>query len=170
MQPKGTSGERIAHRAFLIGIWIKGFDGILELVGGLIFLFGSPSWLSHEIVHIAQHAFHHDPGNFIANGLRTLAANMSVDAKFIGAIYLFANGFVKVLIAVGILRRKLWCYPAGIAVIGLLICLQSIRLCFHFSHLLLFGTALDVVIVLLIAHEYHRARPHNLKAERTPRS
>lgn len=158
MPSQGTSREKIVHRAFLAGIWIKGFDGVLELAGALFLLFGSPSWLSHEIVHVAQHAFHHDPGNFIANGLRNLAGNISVDEKLLGAVYLFVNGFVKILIAIGILRGKLWCYPVGITVIGILICLQLIRLVFHFSHILLVGTAVDILIVILIAHEYHRAR------------
>jgi uncharacterized membrane protein len=164
MQSQSTSREKFFHRALQIGIWIKGFDGVLELVGGLFLLFGSPTWLSREIVHIAQHAFHRDPGNFVANGLRQLAANMSVDEKLIGAVYLFINGFVKILIAVGILRNKLWCYPVGITVLGILICLQTIRLVFHFSHILFAGTVIDIVIVFLIAHEYHRVRRSRQRA------
>ena len=140
MQVQGTLREKVLHRAFQVGIWVKGFDGVLELVGALFLLFGSPSWLSHEIVRIAQHAFHRDPGNFVA------------------------NGFVKVLIAIGILRGKLWCYPVGITVIGILILLQSIRLVFHFSHILLVGTIIDIIIVILIMREYHHARKANVTA------
>ena len=161
MPRAGTLREKFLHRAFEVGVWVKAFDGVLELAGGCFFLFSSPSWLSHDIVRITQHAFHHDPGNFVANGLRHLAANLSVDSKLIGAVFLLGNGFVKILLAIGILRAKLWCYPVGIAVIGLFICLQTIRLFFHFSHILLVGTTIDIIIIILITHEYRRLRKHN---------
>ena len=44
-----TLPNKILHRVFTLGIWVKGFDAILEIIGGFIFLLASNLTLSRLI-------------------------------------------------------------------------------------------------------------------------
>lgn len=150
--------DRILHWLFQIGIWIKGFDGVLELVGGILLLMVSPHALNHYVMMMTQGEINEDPDDLAANALRHMARNLSVSSKHIGAAYLLGNGVVKILLAIGILRGKLWCYPTAIVVIALFVCLEIARISMHFSFLMLTGMLIDTLIIMLIAREYRHIK------------
>ncbi|HTR41239.1 MAG TPA: DUF2127 domain-containing protein [Pseudomonadales bacterium] len=146
--------ETIYHRLFKIGIWLKGIDGILEIIGGILFLIVSPIALNRYVRFITQRDLH----NWFGEGLRHWAANLHHGSKLIGGAYLLGNGVIKIFLAAGILRGKLWCYPVAIVIISLFICLQIVRLSIRFSVPMLTGTVIDIAIVLLIMREYRRVK------------
>ena len=146
--------ENLFHDLFKIGIWIKGIDGVLEILGGALFLVVSPAALNRYVRFLTQHGLH----DWLGEELSHWAANLQHGSKLIGGAYLLGNGVVKVFLAVGILRGKLWCYPTAIVVIGILVCLQTARLFLHFSIPMLAGTLIDIAIVLLIAREYRQVK------------
>lgn len=150
--------DKLLHWAFEVGIWLKGLDGILELIGGTLLLAFSPEALNHFIVVLTQHELNEDPGNWISHALRHAGNHLSSDGKFIGGIYLLGHGAVKVFLVGGILRGKLWAYPTAMIVLGIFILLQSSRMGLHFSYFMLFFTGIDIVIVLLIWREFRRAK------------
>lgn len=150
--------EKIYHRLFQIGIWLKGIDGLLELGGGILFLVVSPHMLNHYVVVLTQGELSEDPGDWLCHLLRHATVHLSVDSKLAGAAYLLGNGVVKVFLATGILRGKLWCYPAAIIIISLFVLAEAGRLFVHFSFPLLIGASVDTIIVLLILHEYRRIK------------
>lgn len=152
--------EKLFHRLFQVGIWLKGFDGVLEVLGGVLFLAVSPAALNHYVILLTEGELREDPDDFLANWLRHAANNLSVDSKLIGGAYLLGNGVVKIFLAAGILRGKLWCYPTAIVVISIFICLQIARLIDHFSFPMLSGTVIDIAIVLLVAREYRHVKPN----------
>jgi len=149
-----TKHEKLFHRFFEIGIWLKGIDGLLEVLGGILFLIVSPVALNYYVLVFTQRDLH----NWLGDKLDHWAANLHHGSKLIGGAYLLGNGVVKVFLAAGILRDKLWCYPAAIVVIGLFICLQIARLFLHFSIPMLTGTVIDIAIVLLIWREYRHVK------------
>ena len=146
--------ETIYHRLFKIGIWIKGFDGVLEIIGGILFLIVSPAALNRYVLFVTQRGLH----DWFGEQLRHWAENLHHGSKLIGGAYLLGNGVVKVFLAAGILRGKHWCYPVAIVVISLFVCLQIARLIDHFSIPMLTGTFIDIAIVLLIAREYRHVK------------
>lgn len=157
MQPtKGPHAkrEKIFHRLFEAGIWIKGIDGLLETAGGILLLTVSLQALNSHIIAFAQSDIQRDSGDLIGHILRHAAHQITEKSKLIAGAYLLGNGVVKVFLAACILRGKLWCYPVGIAVITLFILLQVARMAFHFSWAMFCGTFIDVLIVLLIWREY----------------
>ncbi len=163
---QGNTRDRFLHWAFEIGIWFKGVDGALELIGGILFLIASPHALNHLVTILTQHELNEDPGDWIANALRHAGDHLSGRSKIIGGAYLLGHGAVKLFLAVGILRGKLWCYPTGMAVITLFVLLESCRVALHFSFLMLFLILVDVAIVLLIWREYRGfKRQQNLPAK-----
>jgi uncharacterized membrane protein len=148
--------EVVFHRLFKIGIWLKGIDGVLEILGGILFLIISPEALNRYIRILTQHEVH----DWLGEELRHWAENLHHSSKLIGGAYLLGNGVVKVFLAAGILRGKRWCYPAAIVVISVFVCLQLARLIEHFSIPMLAGTVIDIVIVLLIVREYRHLKSH----------
>jgi uncharacterized membrane protein len=151
-----TGREKLFHRLFEIGIWIKGIDGVIEIAGGILLLALSLEALNSYVIAITEKEIQEDSGDLIANALRHAAHRMTPGSKHIAGAYLLGNGVVKVFLSVCILRGKLWCYPIAMAVISLFILLQCMRLSYHFSWSMLLGTIIDVAIVLLIWREYRR--------------
>src|SRR3954466_1807386 len=75
-----TTNDHLAlllHRIFRLGIWLKGFDGILEIIGGGLLLAPSPASLNRWIVALTQHELIEDPHDWIATSLRHTANQLS---------------------------------------------------------------------------------------------
>lgn len=150
--------EKIFHRLFEVGIWIKGIDGLLETVGGILLLVVSLHALNSYIVALAQREIERDSGDLISHVLSHAAHHMTERSKLIAGAYLLGNGVVKVFLATCILRGKLWCYPVAIVVLTIFILLQVGRLGFHFSWPMFAGTMIDGGIILLIWREYREVK------------
>jgi len=150
--------EKLLHWGFEIGIWFKGIDGILELIGGILLLATNPDAINHLIVNLTEHELQNDPGDWICNTLRRAGDHLHDGTKIWGSVYLLSHGAIKVFLAGGILLNKLWAYPTAMIVIGCFILFQSGRLIFHFSPALLAATVIDVIIVALVWNEYRRAK------------
>jgi len=150
--------EKLLHWAFKFGIWLKGIDGALELIGGLLLLTTNPETLNHIIVDLTQHELQQDPGDWICNTLRHAGDHLYSNTRIWGSVYLLSHGAIKVFLATGILLGKLWAYPTAMLVIGGFILFQSGRLMVHFSFPLLAATDVDIVIVLLVWREYRRTK------------
>lgn len=149
--------ERLFHRLFEIGIWIKGIDGLIETAGGILLLTVSLQTLYSFVITITQNEIQEDSGDLIANALRHAANRMTPNSKLIAGAYLLGNGVVKVFLAAFILRGKLWCYPVAIVILTIFILMQFGRLGFHFSWPMFSATLVDIAIVLLIWREYRHA-------------
>jgi len=65
-------------------------------------------------------------------------------------------------LVIGLLRNKLWAYPASLVVMGLFIIYQLYRFSYTGSFGLIAITALDVVVMVLIWHEYRLMLRHTM--------
>jgi uncharacterized membrane protein len=144
------------HRVFRLGIWLKGFDGVLEMIGGVLLLMVRPATLNRLVLALTQHELIEDPHDRIATELRQTATQLSVSTQLFGSIYLIAHGLLKLLIVAGLWRGYRWAYPLVIAALSLFIAYQIYRLSYHFSVGLLVLTLFDIVIVGLTWREYHQ--------------
>ena len=54
-------GNNIFHKSFKIGILVKGIDGVLEIMGGILLVFLNPSRLNKLVVLLTQHELLEDP-------------------------------------------------------------------------------------------------------------
>jgi uncharacterized membrane protein len=59
----------LLDRAFLVGIVLKGLDGVLEIVGGTLLLLVSPLTIDRISSTLTQHELSEDPHDFLANHL-----------------------------------------------------------------------------------------------------
>jgi uncharacterized membrane protein len=153
--PAEKTTERGIHVAFLLAIVLKGLDGLLEIVLGLILIFTDEF---SDVAFFLSNNFIDDPNNFFATHLRAFASQ-SHEAFVIGGLYLIAHGLVKSFISGSLLRNYSWAYPAAIALLALFICYEIIRVAFTGSISLTLFAIFDIVTVWLIAYEY-RKLPH----------
>lgn len=153
-------GPTLLDRTFRVSLLIKGLDGVLELIGGVLLLVVSPSRLDSLVRFLTQHELSEDPDDLIANTLRNYTGALSLSASLFGAVYLLLHGIVKIVLVWAVLRDKLWAYPWMVAFLLIFIAYQSYRLVVGFTVGMALLTAFDVFIVWLTLHEYraHKSR------------
>jgi uncharacterized membrane protein len=152
-------------RIFKISLVLKGLDGVLELVGGILLLLVSPSQISALARFLTQHELAEDPHDFVANNLLHLTSNLTVSASLFGAVYLLLHGAVKVVLVWAVLKDRIWAYPWMIAFLIVFIGYQIYQMAVTFSAALLLLTAFDAFIVWLTVLEYRKRRVRKVSAE-----
>ena len=148
--------QLLYHRAFDVGIVLKGLDGLFEVVaGGILLLTAQPALLG--FAHwLTRQELIEDPGDFLANHLMQLTQKLSIDSWHFAGAYLLGHGVVKLGLVLGLWRGARWAYPAAMAILTAFIAYQCYRWLLHASLFLALLTLLDIVIVLLIGIEWRR--------------
>ena len=149
------SGDRL-DRAFAIGITLKGLDGILEVVGGLLLLLVSPATINQVARALTQHELSGDPHDWLATHLLRYAGELTGGAVLFGAIYLLSHGVVKIVLVAALLRNQIWAYPWMIVFLAVFIVYQVYRMTFAPSIGLVGLTIFDLVVVWLTYREYRK--------------
>lgn len=144
--------------AFLVGIVLKGLDGALELLGGILLLVISPGAIDRLTRAITQHELSEDPHDFVATHLLHAAGRLTTGSLRFGAVYLLLHGVVKIVLVAAVLRNRLWAYPWMIAFLLVFIGYQLYRLTFAPSSGLVALTVFDAIVVGLTAREYWKQR------------
>lgn len=156
--PRMGADHRSLDRVFRITVILKGLDGALEVIGGIVLLFVSPASIDHVVRFFTAHELAQDPHDFIARHLLHSASGLTTSATVYGGIYLLAHGVAKVVLVVLVLRDKLWAYPLMIALIGVFIVYQVYRLTYKVTFGLIFLTLFDILVVWLTWREYRIKR------------
>lgn len=146
------------HRAFLVGIILKGLNGLLEIAGGTLAYFTSPAAIRAFVANITRHELLEDPHDFVATHLLRLAAHFSASTKLFLTLYLLSHGIVKLLLVISLWRRRLWAYPAAIVVFALFIIYQLYRYNITHAFSLVLLTLLDLVVIVLTVLEYRNVK------------
>ena len=154
--PRNEKREKRFHEAFTIGVILKGLNALLEIVLGVGLLLPIADRISVLVLNLAQQELIEDPDDFFATHIEKYSHLLSPDSQFFGAMYLLSHGIVKAALVWGLLRDKLWSYPASMAVLVLFILYQLIRFMSTHSLALIFLTIFDLIVLYLIWHEYRR--------------
>ena len=157
-------------RAFAVGIILKGLDGVLEVVGGVLLLVVSPTAIDQLSRALTQHELSEDPHDFLATHLLHAAGSLTGSSLEFGAAYLLLHGGVKIVLVAALLRDKIWAYPWMIAFLVVFIVYQVYRMTFAFSLGLLALTIFDLVVVWLTYREYGRQRATRMLPDRVKTS
>lgn len=153
-----TTSQRLYHRAFQIGIVLKGFDGALETAGGTALLLTTRPAIQRIVALLTRHELVEDPHDLLANLLVRAAHHLSIGTQHFAGVYLLGHGVIKISLAVGLLRGWFWSYPAALLFLATFIVYQLYRLLHTHSITLSLFTVFDVAIVLLIWREWHYAK------------
>lgn len=156
MEEKSSNMEsqNIIHEAFRIGIFLKGIDGVLEIIGGFLLLAINPLTINKIVLALTQHEIVEDSKDFIANYLINAAHNLSVSSQLFFSFYLLSHGAIKIFLVVLLWQKRLWAYPVAIVFFILFIFYQVYRYIRFPSAWLIFLTIFDVFVIALTWLEY----------------
>lgn len=146
-------------RTFRISVALKGLDGLLECIGGLVLLVVSPASINHLVKTLVLHDLGENRSDFLARHLLHSAGQLSHSTTFFGAVYLLTHGAAKLVLVVLVLRNKLWAYPWMIALLLAFVVYQCYRMVFvHVSVALVTLTVFDLFVAWLTWPEYRMRR------------
>jgi uncharacterized membrane protein len=148
------SYKHLFHVGFEIGLLIKGIDGILEIIGGFLFLIMDPARLNRIVASLTQHELSVDPQDVVARALIKWSSEYSVSIQHFGMIYLETHGIVKLVLIVLLFRKSLWAYPLSILFLIAFIVYQLLRYTHTHSPWLIVLSIFDLVMIFLTWREY----------------
>lgn len=146
--------ERLIHRLFEAGIFLKGAHALVECVGGVLLRLVSNESITSWVAAMTRSELVEDPRDLVANSLLQLAQGFSVETKTFYAWYLLSHGVIKLALVFGLWREKLWAYPAALLALSLFIVYQFYRYSYTHSPVLILLSVFDVFFMALVAHEY----------------
>ena len=149
---KTKSGKGL-HWLFELSIFIKGVDGVLETVGGLLIL----SVPLHSLDTLVRWLLAHELSeshDWVARAAEHLLNSLSLDTKLFASIYLIGHGLVKIFLVYALWREKLLAFPAALWFIALFVVYQLYRFTHTHSTALLIFALLDVCVAWFIWREY----------------
>ena len=124
--------SHLVHTLYLIGIAIKGVDGLIETFGGLLFLLTGT--LSSLIPFIGPY--------------------LAVYFQLFTGAYLLGHGLIKIVLVYALLKRKHWAYKFSLVVLSLFLIYQIVSILASFSIFLFIFTVIDAAIIVLVWEEY----------------
>ncbi len=148
----------LLDQSFRVSVTLKGIDGILEIIGGLIVLWISQSGVNHLVALLTEHELSEDPHDFIAAHLLSASRSLAHGGNILASLYLLSHGLAKLVLVVALLFNKLWAYPAMIALLTLFIAYQLYRISYSHSLGLVLLTLFDVFVIWLTWKEYRRQK------------
>ena len=158
-QPQAEPLSPALDKTFKIGLLLKGLDGVLEVIGGILLLFLTPTTIQHLVRVLTAHELSEDPHDLIARYLLHTTAHLHHGTTLFGAIYLLSHGIAKIVLVAFVLRDKLWAYPWLIGLLLAFIAYQLYQItAVHFSAGLALLTVFDAILVWLTWREYRAKR------------
>jgi uncharacterized membrane protein len=137
--------EKRIHQIFMLSVGLKGLHALVEIAGGIaLYLFSTDTivrWLYSKSDE--------------STGLLARFAHTFTGAEHhFYAFYLVSHGVVNLAIAIALLSRKLWAYPATFAVLIAFMAYQLYRYAYTHDIGLIAITLLDLIVLALAWHEY----------------
>lgn len=151
-------GNSLLDRSFQAGITLKGIDGLLEIIGALLFLTATPTRINWLIDILTFHELSRNPNAFLASHLLHASQAMVAHAHYFIFFYLLSHGLAKVILVVALWCNRMWAYPALIILLACFVAYQLYRMTFAFSAFLLVLTIFDAVVIWLTAEEYKKQK------------
>ncbi len=151
------SGDRrrtLLHESFRAGITIKGIDGILEAIGGVILWFVKPSALNKIALRFLEIDLPFDRHEFIITHLYRATEHLANGSKHFASVYLLTHGLIKAILVTALWFDALWAYPLTIFVFGIFCVYQVHRFLYTHSLALILITVFDLLIIYLTCREY----------------
>ncbi len=132
--------EASIRRLFRVSIALKGLHALAEIAGGIaLSLFSTDS-----ILRLLYRVDRHDG----------FASHFTPNEHHYYAFYLLTHGIANLVVVWGLMRERLWAYPATFAVLSLFIAYQIQRFVYVRDPGLIVLSLLDVIVMALAWHEY----------------
>ncbi len=148
--------QTLLDKTYEIGIIIKGIDGTLELIGGVLVLVLSPGTILNITNFFTQDTLQENPHNFLANHIEKAGHHLASGQTTFAALFLLTHGLVKVVLVTCLLLNKLWAYPWALVVLSIFLAYQLYLLITRPTFGMAFLTVLDAIIIYLVFREWKK--------------
>jgi uncharacterized membrane protein len=152
-EPKNRR-KTLLHESFRAGITIKGIDGILEALGGVILWFVRPDALNKIALKFLEFDLPFDRHEFILTHLYRATELLANGSKHFASLYLLTHGLIKAALVTALWFDALWAYPFTIFVFSMFCVYQVHRFLYTHSIAMLLITIFDMLIIYLTWREY----------------
>ena len=150
-------GSKWFDRLYMVTVAVKGFDGLVELLAGLVLLI-APSEL-HKLLSFltgeareSSHQFMHQLAQYIAH----VDTDVARGGLGIVVLFLVIHGVVKLSLVYALLRRILWAYPYALGVLVLFLVYQVYVCIVQPSVSMMLFALLDAIIVWVVWGEWRK--------------
>jgi uncharacterized membrane protein len=143
---------------YRLGLFIKGLDGAIEMAGGLFLIFTPQADLRGILTNWATTELTKDPHDIIATWVTHLDQRLTHGLELFAAVYLLIHGLIKIVLAISLLKEKMWAFLPSIAVLLAFITYQSYQIGHTHSIALSILTALDIIVLSLVIWDYRRLK------------
>lgn len=150
--------NNIVHESFKVAIILKGIDGVLEIISGILLVFLNPLRLNKLTGLLTQHELSEDPKDIVARAMMNFAFHFTANTQYFGIFYLISHGIVKLILITLLWKRKIWAYPVTIISLVIFIMYQLYRYTVYHSIGLIILTIFDIIIIMLTFIEYKRIK------------
>ena len=159
MNMEQTKKEILIHKIFQVGIFLKAFNGLWEILAGVLILFTGK--IASFVAPLVDNELLEDPNDYIANHIQPLLSFFVGNIKAFAVVYLIGHGLINIFLFIFILKNKLWAYKASIGFMSLFIIYQLYKITFSHSIWLSLLTIFDIFMIYLIWHEYNYLKKYH---------
>ena len=147
------------ERIYKIGVGIKGFDGVVELLAGL-WLWLAPDSLHHVLTNWQGAVLESRGvvGQYIAHSLDKVNHELYGGVMVMAIIFLVSHGVIKLALVYALLKELLWAYPYALVVLVLFLLAQIVALFQHPGVGMVVLMLLDVLIIWLVWGEWQKLK------------
>ena len=148
----------ILRLAFFVAVAVKGIDGLIETLAGLaVAILGTPG-IYALVIQITAPELDLHPDSRAVHLIRHGAFDLAqVSSRFI-TIWLLVHGALKLVLAVELLRQRMWIFPVAAAILSGFVIYMASRLAVHWSSWLLAFAMFDLITVALVLNEWRAHR------------
>ena len=145
------------HIAYIATIAVKGFDGGLETLAGLVIWLTGPQRLYRWVVRITAPELY--DGNHVkaVHAIRRGAEHLALTGGHFVVFYLLVHGVLKLTLCVVLLREGgRWVFPVGTFILTSFIAFMCYRLSEEWSNWLLGFALFDALTLALVLVEWRK--------------
>jgi uncharacterized membrane protein len=159
--------KSLAHLAYLVTIAVKGIDGAIETILGLVIWVSGPDRFNAFLMRFTAPELVADPRpSGVTEFLRNAASQLMDSSVSFIVFYLLAHGILKVVLALVLLTGGgRWVYPVATLILTGFIGFMSFHLAEHWSNWVLAFAIFDFVTLLLVLNEWRNEKTQHLRHE-----
>jgi len=151
----------LLHYAYLAAILIKGFDGILEALAGMVIALAGPDRVYEWAIRFTAPELtgHHPALHAIRSGATRLAESSHTFVIF----YLLVHGILKLGVVVALLRGGgRWVFPLASLVLAAFVVYLCRELAIRWSGWLFSFALFDLLTLALVLNEWRNVKAHRI--------
>lgn len=146
--------QKYWHEIFELTVFIKGINGVWEIVAGFFVLFLSKATINNWFSFIVYNELLEDPNDKFINFLTQALQNFSGNTKIFAAFYILFHGTLNIFLAIQLYRDKHWAYLVTIGTIIIFLFYQIYRISIYHSLILSIITIFDILFIVITWYEY----------------